>query len=565
MTARRAGRATSFGEGEPFSNDALDHVLGRVALGAGAVAVVVAAIGFSGWLGPREWLTFLSAGAARVPISPNTALCQAALAGALVLRAGWQAGPLARTLGRLLAGFVVAVATLTLVDNVIGHPLAIDHWIVRPAGLTCPRGDGHMSPITALVLWLQAVALLLALAGRRIAPAAIGLAAMVSGWITVTGYVADAPLFYGGPPIPVALLTGAGYALVGLGLLCVAGSRAWPLRLLAGNSSRAVLLRLGVPWLLLVLVAFEVAIALAFRQVGPLRAYAFAGVLIGATFIDFALMLWVGGLIGAAIDRLRDEQHRLAERLRYRKKLEAIGTFASGAAHEINNPLQQITSSAELIADAEPGDPHIPLHARAILEASHRAATVTHRLLAHATVDRAAPVPVRLVDLVTQTLALAASSLERAGVRVTVSVPVELPPIPCRRGQLSQALLALLTNAREALDARFPGAHPDKTLDVRAVPERQDGVDGARLTVSDRGLGIPAALHERIFEPFYTTKTRDQGAGLGLWVADAVVRELGGQIVVESTEGEGTRVTLWLPGVQPEARAPARPGDEAGP
>jgi signal transduction histidine kinase len=563
MTERRLERAASFVVGAPFSNDALDDVLRRVAGFAGVVAIAVAAVGFSGWLGPREWLVFLSAGAARVPISPNTALCQAALGGALVVRARWPAVPRARALARLLSGLVVVVATLTIVDNLAGHALAIDHWLVRPTGLACPRGDGHMSPITAAVLWLQAVALLFSMAGRVVVPAAVGWFALVSGWTTVTGYVADAPLFYGGPPIPVALLTGAGYGLTGLALVGLAGSRTWPLRLLAGDSSRAVLLRLGVPWLVLVLVAFEVAIALAFRQSGPLRAYTFAGVLLGATLIDLVLMVWVGGVIGATIDRLRAEQHRLAERLRYRKKLEAIGTFASGAAHEINNPLQQIMSCAELIADAEPGDPHIPLHARSILEASHRAGTVTHRLLAHASVDSTSPAPVRLVDLVTQTLSLAAQSLERSGVRVSVSVPVDLPPVPCRRGQLSQALLALLVNAREALDARFPGAHPDKTLDVRAVPVRLDGVDGVRVTIADRGCGIPAEHLERVFEPFFSTKARDQGAGLGLWVADAVVRELGGQVEVESTEGEGSRVTLWLPVGVVEGRgsgAPAAPG-----
>jgi|GEM_PF-2695647 len=540
----------------------LARVLRRLSFTAGALGATTAAVGFSGWLGPQAWQQVLEAGQAMVSISPNTALCQFTLGLACVLLATRGRAQGVRGIAVALAVLASSITFLTVVDNVAGHALRVDHWLVVPPDLTCPRGNGHMSPITALALLAQGAGFLLVVRRRTSGPAVIGLLGMLLGWMIVTGYIADAPLFYGGPTIPVAFLTGVGLTFNGLSLLALAGVRGWPLRLLAGDSSRAVLLRVGVPWLTLLLVAFEIAIGVAFRLSGPLRAYGFAGVVIVATVIDFALMVRVGGYIGATLDRLRDEQHQLAERLRYRKKLEAIGTFASGAAHEINNPLQQIMSCAELILDAEPGDPHIPLHARAMLEASHHAATVTHRLLAHATVDPAPPAPVRLVDVVTQTLALAAKSLERAGVRVSLSVPVELPPIVCRRGQLSQALLGVLVNAREALDARFPEPHPSKILDVRAEPYRYEGVDVVRLTIADHGCGIPAAIRERVFEPFFTTKPREQGAGLGLWVAEAVVRELGGQVTIDSTEGEGTRVFLDLPIGPPDAHEPEYDGDE---
>jgi len=538
--------------------------LRRLSSWAAVAALVTAALAFSGWAGPPAWLEALEAGGETVPTSPNTALGLAALALSQHLAAAAGRSRAARRTASVLVALVATVAGLTLLDNLLGHALRVDHWIAAPATLTCPRGAGHMSPITAAVLLLLCSGVFFRRRGNGDFAALIGAVGLLAGWSVVTGYLAGAEPFYGGPVIPVAPLTGAGIMLSSLALFASAGPGAWPLRLLADGSARAELLRGGVGWVVLIIVAFEVAVGVAFRVSGPLRALCFAGVILVATVIDLVLMVRVAGFVGAHLDRMFDERRRLHERLRYRRRLEAIGTFASGAAHEINNPLQQIMSSAELIAGAEPGDPHIPIQARAILEATQRAANVTHRLLAHASVDASAPAPVRPVDFLAQALALTATAFQRSGVIVTTSVPADLPPVSCRRGPLSQALVGLLVNAREALDARFPGADPRKQLDVSARALHVDVGEVVRVVLADRGCGIPEAIRERVFDPFFTTKTRDQGAGLGLWTAAAVVQELGGTISLESVEGEGTRVILDLPAGPREPLAQVDGGEILG-
>ena len=530
---------------------ALDERLRQASAVAAWLAVTAGTLGLVGWLAPGSWREVLQGGAAHIAMSPNTALLVIVIGLAQAGLAHRVDSSVVRRLALAAAAAGLAVAALTLLDNLLGHSLRVDHWLYAPSGLACPRGNGHMSPITATVLAMLAAGVIAVLAGRRTLAARGALLAMPLGWLVITGYVADAPLFYGGVAVPVALLTGLGVFALGLALLAIVGTSEWPLRLLAGDSSRAVVLRQALPWLLLVLAGFDLAVGAAFRASGSARSVLFAALVLVATLVDLALMLWLSRVVGASLDRLRDEQRRLAERLRYRKKLEAIGTFAAGAAHEINNPLQQIMSSAEVIVAAEPGDPHIPIQARAILEATQRAAGVTHRLLAHATVDTSALVLVRPVDVLSQALALVVGSLKRSGITVVTSLPPDLPAFPCRRGPLSQALVAVLVNAREALDARYPQPDPDKRLEVSASRHEHDGSAWLRLVVADRGTGMPATIRERVFEPFFTTKTNEQGAGLGLWTAAAVVRELGGEIHVDSTHGEGTRVAFDLPVQQP--------------
>ena len=221
------------------------------------------------------------------------------------------------------------------------------------------------------------------------------------------------------------------------------------------------------------------------------------------------------GIFRDITDRKRLEQERMAleAQLRQQQKLEAIGTLASGVAHEINNPISGIMNYAQLIADkAEPASQPAE-YAKEIIQETERVATIVRNLLQFARQEKQTHSLARPADIVEQTLSLVRAVLRRDQITLTVAVPEDLPPIKCRSQQLQQVLMNLLTNARDALNAKYPGYHADKTITVRAQLLDHDGRRWLRLTVADQGPGIPPEIQARIFDPFFTTKPRDKGTG----------------------------------------------------
>jgi len=245
--------------------------------------------------------------------------------------------------------------------------------------------------------------------------------------------------------------------------------------------------------------------------------------------------------------RAEAERDEMEARLRQQQKLEAIGTLAGGVAHEINNPVTGIMNYAQLIGDAAAAGGPTAEYAREIVQECERVATIVRSLLQFARQEKRAHSPARLQDILEQTLSLLRAVFRRDQIAILTEVPEDLPPIKCRSQQIQQVLTNLLTNARDALNERYPGHHPDKTIQVSVRPLEREGRLWLRITVSDRGIGIPAAIRERIFEPFFTTKPRDKGTGLGLSISHGIVMEHGGRLWVESKEGQWTQFLLELP------------------
>jgi len=250
--------------------------------------------------------------------------------------------------------------------------------------------------------------------------------------------------------------------------------------------------------------------------------------------------------------RLEEKQAHLEAQLRQQQKLEAIGTLASGVAHEINNPLTGILNYAQLIADTAAPDNPAAGHAREIIAETERVATIVRNLLQFARRERQTHSPARLQDIVEQTLSLLRAVFRRDQITLTVDVPEDLPALKCRSQQLQQVLMNLLTNARDALNAKYSGYDADKTITVSARPFEQAGRRWLRLTVADHGPGIPPEIQARIFDPFFTTKPRDQGTGLGLSISHGIVTDHHGRLTFETEPGMGTQFHLDLPVEQGE-------------
>ena len=245
--------------------------------------------------------------------------------------------------------------------------------------------------------------------------------------------------------------------------------------------------------------------------------------------------------------QLEEERRQFEASARQQQRLEAIGTLASGVAHEINNPLNIILNYGELLRDAASDPIRVADYAENVIKESERVAVIVRNLLSFARQDRETHSPARVVDLVERTLSLMRAVLRKDHIRIEVDVPDDLPSLKCRSQQIQQVLMNLVTNARDALNQRYPRSVDDKFLRIRANTVDKEGRRWVRLSVEDRGTGIPPEVAERVFDPFFTTKSRDQGTGLGLSISYGIVREHHGDLWFETEPDRGTTFHMDLP------------------
>jgi PAS domain S-box-containing protein len=258
----------------------------------------------------------------------------------------------------------------------------------------------------------------------------------------------------------------------------------------------------------------------------------------------------VHGLVVTAHDVT--ERDSLEEQLRHAQKMEAVGQLAGGIAHDFNNLLTTILGAAELASERMPAGP-VRSEIEEIRTAGRRAAALTGQLLAF---SRKHVIEARVLE-VSEVVAGTHSLLQRLiGEHINLVVRIE-HDLGCVRGdvaQIEQALVNLIVNARdaipnggtitlEALSAEITAASPDPQL-AGLGPGPY-----VALRVTDTGVGMDAATQARIFEPFFTTKGLGRGTGLGLATVYGTVQRHGGAITVQSSLGDGSRFTIYLPRV----------------
>ena len=239
-----------------------------------------------------------------------------------------------------------------------------------------------------------------------------------------------------------------------------------------------------------------------------------------------------------AINRMVAEIERRQDQLVQSRKLSSIGTLTAGVAHQLNNPLNNISTSCQIALDElETADPAFvrKLLGNALQE-TLRARDIVQGLLEFSRVRDFSLRSVPLAELASRTLRLV-SCQAGSGVRLRAEVPDDLALL-ADASRLQEALLNLLLNAIQAV-----GAAGEVTLAARRDPTAGEAV----VTVSDTGPGIPDEIKGRIFDPFYTTKEEGKGTGLGLSIVYGIVEKHGGTIAVESAPGQGASFALRLP------------------
>ncbi|WP_293853161.1 PAS domain S-box protein [uncultured Alsobacter sp.] len=261
-------------------------------------------------------------------------------------------------------------------------------------------------------------------------------------------------------------------------------------------------------------------------------------------------------LVAERTKELEDAQQRLA----HSQRMEALGQLAGGIAHDFNNVLHAVQGGALLLAKRA-GDPDsVRRYARLIGEATERGAGVTRRLLAFSRRGdlRAEAVAVRaLLDGMQEILSHTLGS----GIRVDVEVEDGVPALFADKGQLETMLVNLATNARDAMDGSGVLRLAARRTDMRTNGHGEP-VPVVCLKVIDTGEGMPPDVLARATEPFFTTKPRGKGTGLGLAMAKGFAEQSGGGLSIESAPGQGTTVATWFPVAGMDARETAAPADK---
>ena len=260
----------------------------------------------------------------------------------------------------------------------------------------------------------------------------------------------------------------------------------------------------------------------------------------------------------AEIDDRRSTETALVQA----QKVQAVGQLAGGIAHDFNNVLQAVLGGVALIRKRAVDSPAVQRLASMIEESARRGESITRRLLTFSRRDPLRAEPLDIPSLLDSMREVLGATLG-ARIRVQVRAAPRLPTLLADRGQLEAVLVNLATNARDAMPK-------GGTLTLSAEVEELGADAGCvppgryvRLSVSDTGDGMDTATLARASDPFFTTKPLGQGTGLGLTMARSFAQASRGRLRIDSAQGEGTTVSIWLPmleSVMQQDTAPLAPG-----
>src|SRR5438876_4637140 len=246
--------------------------------------------------------------------------------------------------------------------------------------------------------------------------------------------------------------------------------------------------------------------------------------------------------------------HEVQAQLAHVTRVTTLGEVTASFAHELNQPLAAIVNNANACLGLLPRGRHDLDEVREalgdIVGDAERASAIIERVRGLAKRSPLERVPLRLVDVVDDVVALAAAESAARRVAIRTDVAGGLPLVLGDRVQLQQVLLNLVVNG---MDAMSKAEEADRRLEIRGRPETHDGAQAITISVQDRGIGLQAGHTERLFEAFYTTKPH--GMGMGLAISRSITEAHGGRLWAESNRGPGATFSFRLPAAAASAAA----------
>ncbi len=237
-----------------------------------------------------------------------------------------------------------------------------------------------------------------------------------------------------------------------------------------------------------------------------------------------------------AVHKIITDLRMLEHHLVNAQRMGSMGILAAGIAHEIGNPLTSISSIAQLI-ERSTDDDFLKEKLGSIKRQIYRIANIIRQLIEFSNPSMSSPKQVSINRLIISSVNMVKLGTESSNIEFEVELGIDLPKIKLVAEDIMQVIINLLLNSVESLNNN-PGKITIKTLEQS---------NNLIILISDTGKGITQENLRRVFEPFFTTKPTGTGMGLGLWVSYGIIRNNGGDILVESKIEEGTKFTVLLP------------------
>lgn len=250
------------------------------------------------------------------------------------------------------------------------------------------------------------------------------------------------------------------------------------------------------------------------------------------------------------LKKLQEKEKKADEYLRQVQKMESIGNLAGGIAHDFNNLLFPIIGMSELLLEDLPENSLEYKNVQVILDAGKRGRDLVQQILSFSRQTEKKNIPVRLQQILKEALKLSRSTIP-SSIQINQDIQENCGWVMADPIQLHQIVINLVTNAYHAVDQSEGKINVQlKEISVtKDNPSAKLNSDSkyVMLRISDNGCGIKAAIKNKIFDPYFTTKDKDKGTGLGLAVVYGIVQDYGGDILVDSNVGEGTVFSIYLP------------------
>lgn len=300
---------------------------------------------------------------------------------------------------------------------------------------------------------------------------------------------------------------------------------------------------MGVP---LLSAAKTIGVIVAFRYESP-RPF---------TKLDLEAIVLMSDHVAIAVDFVLEERERRSfeAQLHHVQRLETIGTFASGIAHDFNNMLLPIMCYSEMALDELPPQGMVTSSIKEVMCAAERAKGLASQILTFVHREELGIKPLSLQKVIAGSMSLIRSSMPTS-IRIHTDIDENCSPALADPTQFYQVVMNLCTNASHAM--QVDGGVLKISLRMVEIQSQSEESETSlekgwyvRLTISDTGLGMEPAIVNNVFEPFFSTKRRGEGTGLGLCVVRDIVLSLGGDIKVHSAPDEGSRFEVYLPATE---------------
>src|SRR5206468_2266094 len=257
----------------------------------------------------------------------------------------------------------------------------------------------------------------------------------------------------------------------------------------------------------------------------------------------------------------QSEKRRLQDQLLQSEKMSAIGQLIAGVAHDLNNPLASVVGFSDLLGEAADVPPRLAEPLAVIRQEAERASAIVRNLLSFARRQEGERQLQSIRPILESTHQLLRNQLLAARTELTLEFEPGLPEVEVHANQIKQVFVNIINNAAQAI----AGARPQAGGRIQIVTRCQP--DGLSVSISDNGPGIPEALAQRVFEPFFSTKSEGEGTGLGLSICLGIVKEHGGSMSLDpggAGSGRGATFTVELPAGDRMGVSPTRRGAEGG-